>query len=60
MSAENSTLYIIFTVFSSVITTLLAWILKKITSIEARIGVLEERMSWIIKLMNNKTEHHTN
>ena len=54
---DNSILYFIFTIFSSIIVTLLAWLLKKVTSIESRIGILEERINWVIKLMNNKVEH---
>jgi len=57
---DNSILYFIFTIFSSIIVTLLAWLLKKVTSIETRLGILEERISWIVKLMNDKTEHKTN
>ena len=57
---DNSILYSIFTIFSSIIVTLLAWLLKKVTSIETRLGILEERISWIVKLMNDKTEHKTN
>ena len=57
---DNSILYFIFTIFSSIIVTLLAWLLKKVTSIETRLGILEERISWIVKLMNNKTEHKPN
>jgi len=57
---DNSILYSIFTIFSSIIVTLLAWLLKKVTSIQAKMGVLEERISWIIKFINNKTEHKTN
>ena len=57
---NDSIFYIIFSLFSSIIVTLLGWIIKKITSIESRMGILEERISWIIKLMNNKTEHKTN
>ena len=50
---DNSILYFIFTIFSSIIVTLLAWLLKKVTSIETRLGILEERISWIVKLMND-------
>lgn len=57
---DNSIFYIIFSLFSSIIVTLLSWLIKKISSIEARMGVLEERISWIIKFINNKTEHKTN
>ena len=57
---NDSIFYIIFSLFSSIIVMLLGWIIKKITSIESRIGILEERISWIIKLMNNKTEHKGN
>ena len=57
---NDSIFYIIFSLFSSIIVMLLGWIIKKITSIESRMGILEERISWIIKLMNNKTEHKTN
>ena len=57
---DNSIFYIIFSLFSSIIVTLLSWLIKKISSIETRLGILEERISWIVKLMNDKTEHKTN
>jgi len=57
---DNSIFYIIFSLFSSIIVTLLSWLIKKISSIEARLGILEERISWIVKLMNDKTEHKPN
>jgi len=57
---DNSIFYIIFSLFSSIIVTLLAWLLKKVTSLQSKMGVLEERISWIIKFINDKTEHKTN
>ena len=51
---NSEIVYFMFTIFSSIIVTLLAWIIKKISTVEAKIHVIEERMSWVIKLMNGK------
>jgi len=51
---SDSIFYLILSVFSSVIISLLGWIIKKITSIESKMAILEERISWVIKLMNSK------
>ena len=51
---DNILVSFILSALSGVLTSLLIYIIRKLSGVERRLDVLEERISWIIKLMNSR------